>query len=460
MPGFFESLQNTFDDSLKRIDQIKNGVESTVKGAVRVGQTTGTLAKQGLGWMLGDGMPVPARLRTTFEELGATYIKLGQFIASSPSLFPAEYVEEFQKCLDRTDPLPYATIEKILKQELGDDLTRIFQEIEETPLASASIAQVHAARLRTGEDVVLKVQKPGVADVLLTDLNFLYIQAKLLEFFAPGFARTSLSGIVTDVQKTMLEECDFLNEARNIQDFRDFLEKSGLTGEATAPRVHQRYTTLKVLTMERFHGVPLTDLESIRKYTPHPERTLIAALNTWFASLMGCATFHADVHAGNLMVLEDGRVGFIDFGIVGRIRKETWLSMNSLMQAMAAKDFPLMARSLAGIGATDETKAIDFDEFARDLEKLFESLEKIDLPLPDPNLPGGGFADPGNPFAGQEQQMNRLLIDIVELGERNGIRFPREFALLMKQFLYFDRYVQILAPGMDMFGDERLKRLN
>ena len=186
-------------------------------------------------------------------------------------------------------------------------------------------------------------------------------------------------------------------------------------------------------------------------------------MNTWFASLMACDSFHADVHAGNLMVLEDGRVGFIDFGIVGRIRKETWLSMNELMQSMATKDFPLMARSLAGIGATDEAEKIDFDRFAADLQKLFENLEKFDLPLPDPNQPGGthaGAFDPNNPFAGQEQEMNRLLIDIVELGERNGIRFPREFALLMKQFLYFDRYIQILAPGMDMFGDERLKRLN
>lgn len=464
MAGLFESLQNSFDESLKKIDQIKSGVESTVKGAVRVGQTTGTLAKQGFGWLLGDRAPVPALLRQTFEELGATYIKLGQFIASSPSLFPPEYVEEFQKCLDRTDPLPFKTIEGILKKELGADLQQIFQEIDEKPLASASIAQVHAARLRTGEDVVIKVQKPGVADVLLTDLNFLYVQAKLLEFFAPGFARTSLSGIVTDIQKTMLEECDFLNEARNIREFRDFLESSGLTDQATAPRVYDRYTTLKVLTMERFHGVPLTDLQSIRKYTAHPERTLIAALNTWFASLMGCETFHADVHAGNLMVLTDGRVGFIDFGIVGRIRKETWLSMNGLMQSMATKDFPLMARSLAGIGATADAAEIDFDQFARDLENLFNSLEQIDLPLPDPNHPErfrpGATPFETNPFAGQEQQMNRLLIDIVELGERHGIRFPREFALLMKQFLYFDRYVQILAPGMDMFGDSRLKRLN
>lgn len=313
---------------------------------------------------------------------------------------------------------------------------------------------MHAARLKNGQDVVLKVQKPGVSDVLLTDLNFLYVQAKVLEFFAPGFARTSLSGIITDIQKTMLEECDFLNEARNIKDFQKFLDQTGIT-EAAAPRVHDQYTTLRVLTMERFYGVPLTDLESIRKYTKHPERTLIAALNTWFASLMAGESFHADVHAGNLMVLEDGRVGFIDFGIVGRIRKETWLAMNSLMSAMSTEDFRLMAESLVGIGATDEE--VDVDRFAQDLRELFERLESANLGLPEPGDPNYTLPDPSEV---NEQEINRLMIEMVQIGERHGIRFPREFALLMKQFLYFDRYIRILAPDMNMFEDSRLKRLN
>lgn len=423
---------------------IFENIEHVFKGALRAGQTASALAEAGVGWVLGDRPPAPALLRRTFEKLGATYIKLGQFIASSPSLFPPEYVEEFEKCLDRTDPLPYDQIARVIQRELGRRPEEIFESFEREPLASASIAQVHAARLKNGRDVVVKVQKPGVDDVLLTDLNFLFVAAKLLEWLAPGFARTSLSNIISDVQKTMLEECDFLKEAANIDEFRRFLDQAGIT-DATAPQVYREQTSLRVLTMERFYGAPLTDLESIRRYSQNPEQTLVNALNTWFASLMLCNFFHADVHAGNLMALEDGRIGFIDFGIVGRIKKETWLSMNSLMEAMGREDYPLMARSLAGIGATDEK--IDVDRFAADLEALFTKLNHVALDAR------------GEMALLDERELNRVMIQMVEIGERHGLRFPREFALLMKQMLYFDRYIRILAPGMDLFQDARLQRL-
>src|SRR5690606_40299952 len=205
-------------------------------------------------------------------------------------------------------------------------------------LASASIAQVHAAKLRSGEDVVIKIQKPGVANVLLTDLNFLYVAAKVVEFLAPKLSWTSLSGIVQEIQRTMMEECDFYKEARNLQVFRQFLLNTHNEG-ATVPKVYEHASTMRLLTMERFYGVPLTDLNTIRKYCPDPERTLISAMNTWFASLTQCEFFHADVHAGNLLVLEDGRVGFIDFGIVGRLGAGTWEAISDFISAIMTGNF-------------------------------------------------------------------------------------------------------------------------
>lgn len=417
-------------------------IDFLFKNSVRMAETALVLGQAGLGWLLGHRPPAPRLLRETFERLGTTYIKLGQFIASAPSIFPAEYVEEFQYCLDRTPPVAFSDIKRILKEQYGRDPSELFRRIEEKPLASASIAQVHEAELHDGRVIVLKVQKPGVRDIILTDLNFLFIASRLLEWFVPGMERTSISAIIEDLQKTMMEECDFLHEARNLKEFREFLDRTGIDF-ATAPAVHEELSGPRVLAMERLYGVSLTDLDSIRKYSKDPEQTLVQALNVWFLSLMACDFFHADVHAGNLLVLEDGRIGFIDFGIVGRISKEIWSGMDLLMQGMNAQDYRQMAEAMTKIGAAD--RDVDIDVFANDLKTIFESMQRMET---------AAFR------SGQvdEMEINHLVLSLSEAGRKNGIKFPREFALLIKQFLYFDRYIKILAPKMNMFQDARIQR--
>ncbi|MDP2226745.1 MAG: AarF/UbiB family protein, partial [Moraxellaceae bacterium] len=210
---------------------------NALKGMLRVTQTTMVLAQTGTGWLLGERPPLPRLLRQTFERLGATYVKLGQFIASSPSLFPEAYVTEFQHCLDKTTPLPFSVLRGVLQSELGRPLDEVFADIDETPLASASIAQVHAATLVTGEKVVIKIQKPGVENILLTDLNFLYFAARVVEVAFPKIKFASLSGIVAEIQACMMEEVDFYKEARNIGEFSEFLSRTG-NPSAIAPKVY------------------------------------------------------------------------------------------------------------------------------------------------------------------------------------------------------------------------------
>ena len=416
----------------------------TLKGSLRIAQTSTVIAKTASLWMLGDRPPNPKLLRTVFEELGATYIKLGQFIASSPTFFPHDYVEEFQHCLDRTKPFEFSVAKKIIEAELKQPLSSVYSWVDTKPLASASIAQVHAAKLISGEDVVIKIQKPGVENVLLTDLNFLYVTARIIEKLAPKLSWTSLSGVVEEIQRTMMEECDFIKEANNLDEFREFLVATQ-NDDVIVPKVFRKACSRKILTMERFYGVPLTDLDTIRRYCSDPEKTLITAMNTWFSSLTQCAFFHADVHAGNLMVLEDGKIGFIDFGIVGRITPGTWEAVSDFISTIMIGDFEGMADAMIRIGVTD--KDIVVKNLANDLSRVFN---KLDVMVPDTAMLD---------FNG-EDDINNILMDMVKVGENNGIHFPREFALLLKQFLYFDRYVHVLAPELDMFVDSRLNMLH
>ena len=418
---------------------------------------------------------------------------------------------EFEALLDKTEPVPWRTIKASLERELGGPLEKFFESVDETPLASASVAQVHAAVLKGSRaDVVVKVRKPGVDATLAADLGFLYAAARVAEFLNPALGRGSVAAIAGDIRAAMLDEVDFTKEAAHVAEFAAYLRNTGMEAVATCPVVYKEASSKGVLTMSRLRGVPLTDIEAIRSITDvEPEAVLVGALNAWFGSLLAARSFHADVHSGNLLALPDGRVGFIDFGIVGRVAPSTWAAVRALVASTASGDYDTMARALAAMGALGEEKQrvgdeegaststttsdsgfsssskkasttsgadddeLDYSAFAADLEAVFKDAaaaaaattvtvvpmdQATGMPvlgsIPAASAEAEAAAAAAVTF--DEAAVNRLLLSVVRVGETYGIRFPREFGILLKQLLYFDRYIRILAPGLSLADDERV----
>ena len=194
----------------------------------------------------------------------------------------------------------------------------------------------------------------------------------------------------------------------------------------TVTQVYREASATRVLTLERLYGVSMTDLETVRQYSESPEVALIVALNTWISSVLTNEWFHADVHAGNLLILRDGRVAFIDFGIVGNIPRTTADAMLDFVRAFPAGDMGGVARALSGMGFTKELDETTSAAFARDLQEVLDSVEA----MPPSDLAAGAV---------DETQLNRAVAAVGRVATNYGIKFPREFALLIKQVLYFDR---------------------
>ncbi|MBC7171627.1 MAG: AarF/ABC1/UbiB kinase family protein [Polyangiaceae bacterium] len=371
----------------------------------------------------------PARLREAFETLGPTYVKLAQLVASSEGLFPEAYCIEFRKCLDRVPPFPIEDVRRILREELGREPEELFEELDVQPLASASIAQVHGARLRDGTDVVLKVQRPHIEELVASDLRVLRLLARILVRMPLGEMANPV-GVVDDFASTLRQELDFRLEAANLDEFNEIMARYGFS-DVAAPVPFHEYSGVRVLVMERFRGYRIDDKEGLAIFAAALEDKLLLGMRAWFRCMLVHGFFHGDVHAGNLMALADGRVGFLDFGIVGRFNDvQRKLSLDFLM-AITVRDFEGLARCMVAMG---EAEGVDVRALGRDLEKA-----------------AGHLLDPSRPAKYAD-----LLPVFTRVTLRHRMPMPADFVLILKQMLYFDRYAKLLAPNLNIFSDPRI----
>jgi aarF domain-containing kinase len=388
-------------------------------------------------WMRLRGRPyvamdLPFILRSFCEDMGPTFIKFGQIVASSSGMFPDRYVAEFQKCLDRVRPFPFSEVHRILNADLGEVGMRKLASIERTPLASASIAQVHAARLRDGTQVVIKVQRPGIAARVEADMRILRRVAWLTERLVRDAELANPVGIVEDFAATLSEELDFRREAKNLLQFNQIMAQHG-QATVRAPVPNTVFTSERVLVMERFSGTRVDHADEILRRGVDAEAALVTGLRAWLQCVVLHGFFHGDVHAGNLMLLDNGDVGFLDFGIIGRFTdKQRWL-VTDYMMSFSMGNYRKLAQVTVDMGGVAEN--LDMDAFAADLAAVYAPMRER------------AFGD---------VNYAELLPGIQKVSTRHRMRMPREFVLILKQFLYFDRYAKLLAPHLNVFTDPRL----
>jgi aarF domain-containing kinase len=375
-------------------------------------------------------LPVVARLFS--EDMGPTYIKFAQIVASSSGMFPKRYVEEFQKCLDRVRPFSFAEVEAILTEELGEERAAELTDLDPVPLASASIAQVHTARLADGTEVVIKVQRPGIEARIEADMKILGFWARVAARFNRDARLANPVAIVEDFAATLAEEVDFQIEARHLARFNEIMGELG-HADIRAPVPHWGYTTRRVLVMERFRGIRVDQVDKIRARGIDAEGALVKGIRAWFQSVIFYGFFHGDVHAGNLMLLDDGSLGFLDFGIVGRFDDRQRALVTDYMVAFTTGNYRRLAEVVVEMGGAPS--GLDLDHFAAALKETYAPL--LGMRFGDIN-----YAD--------------LIPRLYQVAREHRMSMPKEFVLITKQMLYFDRYAKELAPDLNVFTDPRL----
>ena len=373
--------------------------------------------------------PLPRRLRDAFAELGPTYVKVGQVIASSPGLFPAEWIDEFGALRDRVPPFPVAEARRIIEEELGRPVDDVFATFEDEPLAAASIAQVHGATLHDGRRVVVKVQRPGLDALVRDDLRALHAVCRVLERI-PQTAIASPRALAEDFDRTLGEEMDFCLEADNMERMRSILVETGIS-DARVPEVHHDLVGRRVLTMERIDGFRFTDVEAMKAAGIDTARLLRIGVQTVVEGVLLHGFFHGDLHAGNVAVLPDGTFVLFDFGIVGRLTEPVRAKLAQYLIASTTNDYEAMIVALKAFGSIPAD--VDVRAMAAEIQELYA-----------PFVEGGVVV----------AQLGDLMETMIRSMVKYKARIPRELVLLSKQMLYLEGAASALAPDMDLLQEQ------
>lgn len=363
------------------------------------------------------------RLRLSLEELGPTFVKLGQILSTRPDILPADVIEELKKLQSSVKPFPFSLVKECIETEFEDCLDRIYPEFEEEPVASASISQVHRATLATGKQVAVKVQRPGIEKIIEADLDILKDLAHFIDHHTKYGKLYDLSGMVAEFETTIKNELDFTKEGENADIFRkNFRYDKGIA----VPQIRWIYTTKRILTMEYIDGIPINDSHALEQAGIDKrmvaERLAISICN----QILRDGFFHADPHPGNIQVLPDGTIVFLDLGMVGRLSAKRKKMLSNFFIGAASKDSALVVRSMMDMDAVSDPG--NLRKFEREVDEIIEKY--LTMPM-------------------NEIKIDALLYEIFQFAFKNQIRIPQEFALLAKSLGILQSLLERLAPDLN-----------
>jgi len=372
--------------------------------------------------------PYARRLRQVLVDLGPTFVKFGQILSVRPDILPKDLLVEFQTLQDRVDPMDFPTVQEVLESELGRPWSEVFERIDQEPLGSASIAQVHHAIMKDGTHVAVKLQRPGIERTIRSDIAILYSLARFLEgrVKIPGFYTPT--DIVQEFDAAITRELDFLAEARAAERMRkNFEGDSGIL----IPEVHHRWCTRRLLTMEMVSGKPLKEhLQKIESGGKLDRTIAHRLMDATYRQVFEHGYFHGDPHPGNLYVCDDGRLAWLDFGVTGMLTGAMQDTILSAFTSLVFRDAETFSMTVYRAGATKGR--IDLRAYREDCERLMVKYH------------GASLEDITNPTT---------LIEMIQLAAKYEINLPSEYAVLARAVSLVEGAIRVMLPGVDIVSE-------
>lgn len=387
----------------------------------RIKEIAGTFIKYGIR----DGIKSitnPAHLRMTMEELGPTFIKIGQILSTRPDIMPESYITEFQKLHDNVKPESFTDIERVVEDELKNPIEKIFKSFDKEPVACASMAEVHIARLYTMEKVVVKIQRPKARDRMVSDISILKRMARFLKFTPQGSVINPVE-VVDELWNVIEKELDFLNEATNIKRFYD---NNKTTKFITCPKVFDSYTTRKVLVMDYIEGIKIANTSMLVDEGYDLEDIALKLANNYIKQVLEDGFFHGDPHPGNIFIAGK-KIAYIDFGMMGKLNKDTREKFNSFLYGVATRDIDLMAHTILRIGIKKGN--IDNRKLYSDVGEIYNSY--IEASLHDINFP-------------------QMMDEIIKACRNSNFAMPRDITMLVKGIMTIEGVLAKITPEINI----------